>query len=89
MQSPVMLFALLYAVLRRVIGSGRPSADRELEIEVVVLRHQGARDPECVPSMSGSSPRRGPSLARTRVAAGGLIEFQLRSGRSWALADYL
>jgi putative transposase len=35
-----MLFALLYAVLRRVIGLGHPSADRELEIEVVVLRHQ-------------------------------------------------
>jgi len=35
-----MLFALLYALLRRVIGSGPPSADRELEIEVVVLRHQ-------------------------------------------------
>jgi transposase InsO family protein len=35
-----MLFALLYAVLRRVIGSGRPSPDRELQIEVVVLRHQ-------------------------------------------------
>jgi hypothetical protein len=35
-----MLFALLYALLRRVIGSVRPSADRELEIEVVVLRHQ-------------------------------------------------
>jgi hypothetical protein len=35
-----MLFALLYAVLRRVIGSGHPSADRELQIEVVVLRHQ-------------------------------------------------
>jgi putative transposase len=35
-----MLFALLYAVLRRVIGSGPPSADRELEIEVVVLRYQ-------------------------------------------------
>jgi transposase InsO family protein len=35
-----MLFALLYALLRRVIGSGRPSADRELEIEVIVLRHQ-------------------------------------------------
>ena len=35
-----MLFALLYALLRRVIGSGRPSADRELEIEVVLLRHQ-------------------------------------------------
>jgi putative transposase len=35
-----MLFALLYALLRRVIGSGCPSADRELEIEVVVLRHQ-------------------------------------------------
>jgi putative transposase len=35
-----MLLALLYAVLRRVIGSGHPSADRELEIEVVVLRHQ-------------------------------------------------
>jgi hypothetical protein len=35
-----MLFALLYALLRRVIGSGRPSTDRELEIEVVVLRHQ-------------------------------------------------
>ncbi len=35
-----MLFALLYAVLRRVIGSSHPSADRELEIEVVVLRHQ-------------------------------------------------
>jgi putative transposase len=35
-----MLFALLYAVLRRVIGSGDPSADRELQIEVVVLRHQ-------------------------------------------------
>jgi putative transposase len=35
-----MLFALLYAVLRRVIGSDHPSADRELEIEVVVLRHQ-------------------------------------------------
>ncbi|SRR6266540_97452 len=35
-----MLFALLYALLRRVIGSGRPSGDRELEIEVVVLRHQ-------------------------------------------------
>src|SRR5215211_1051039 len=35
-----MLFALLYAVLRRVIGSGHPSGDRELEIEVVVLRHQ-------------------------------------------------
>jgi len=36
----VILFALLFALLRRVIGSGRPSADRELEIEVVVLRHQ-------------------------------------------------
>jgi transposase InsO family protein len=35
-----MLFALLYAVLRRVIRSGHPSAHRELEIEVVVLRHQ-------------------------------------------------
>src|SRR5215218_5006957 len=35
-----MLFALLYAVLRRVIGSGHPSGDREPEIEVVVLRHQ-------------------------------------------------
>ena len=35
-----MLFALFYALLRRVIGSGRPSADRELQIEVVVLRHQ-------------------------------------------------
>jgi hypothetical protein len=31
-----MLFALLYVLLRRVIGSGHPSADRELEIEVVV-----------------------------------------------------
>ena len=38
--SPVMLFALLYAVLRRLIGSCHPSGDRELEIEVVVLRHQ-------------------------------------------------
>jgi putative transposase len=27
-------------LLRRVLASGRPSADRELEIEVVVLRHQ-------------------------------------------------
>ncbi len=35
-----MLFALLYALLRRVIGCGHPSGDRELEIEVVVLRHQ-------------------------------------------------
>jgi transposase InsO family protein len=35
-----MLFALLYAVLRRMIGSGHSSADRELEIEVVVHRHQ-------------------------------------------------
>jgi putative transposase len=35
-----MLFALLYAVLRRLIGSDHPSGDRELEIEVVVLRHQ-------------------------------------------------
>ena len=35
-----MLFALLYAVLRRVIGLGHPSADRELVIEVVVLREQ-------------------------------------------------
>lgn len=35
-----MLFALLYALFRRVIGSGRPTGDRELEIEVVVLRHQ-------------------------------------------------
>jgi transposase InsO family protein len=35
-----MLFALLYAVLRRLIGSCHPSGDRELEIEVVVLRHQ-------------------------------------------------
>jgi len=40
----VMLFALLYALLRRVIGSGRPSADRELEIEVVVLRHWALQD---------------------------------------------
>lgn len=35
-----MLFALFYALVRRLIGSGRPSADRELEIEVLVLRHQ-------------------------------------------------
>jgi len=35
-----MLFALLYASLRPVIGSGTPSPDRELEIEVIVLRHQ-------------------------------------------------
>ncbi len=35
-----MLFALLYVLFRRVIGFGRTSADRELEIEVVVLRHQ-------------------------------------------------
>ena len=35
-----MLFALLYALFRRLIGSGRPNADRELEIEVIVLRHQ-------------------------------------------------
>lgn len=35
-----MLFALVYALLRRVIGSGCPSADRELENEVIVLRHQ-------------------------------------------------
>ncbi|MDP9271094.1 MAG: integrase core domain-containing protein [Chloroflexota bacterium] len=35
-----MLFALLYVLFRRLIGSTRPSADRELEIEVVVLRHQ-------------------------------------------------
>jgi hypothetical protein len=35
-----MLFALLYVLFRRVIGSARPNADRELEIEVVVLRHQ-------------------------------------------------
>ncbi len=35
-----MLFALLYLLLHRVIGSGRPSADREVEIEVIVLRHQ-------------------------------------------------
>ena len=35
-----MLTALLYALFRRVIGSGRPTGDRELEIEVVVLRHQ-------------------------------------------------
>ena len=35
-----MLFALLYVLFRRVIGSARPSEDRELEIEVVVLRHQ-------------------------------------------------
>ncbi len=34
-----MLFALLYALLRRVIRSTRPSADRELEIEIIVLRH--------------------------------------------------
>jgi hypothetical protein len=34
-----MLFALLYALLRRVIGSGRSGPDRELEVEVV-LRHQ-------------------------------------------------
>src|SRR2546426_2669080 len=35
-----MLFALFYALVRRAIGFGRPSANRELEIEVVVLRHQ-------------------------------------------------
>src|SRR5437870_13741992 len=35
-----MLFALLYVLFRRVIGLARPNADRELEIEVVVLRHQ-------------------------------------------------
>jgi putative transposase len=35
-----MLFALLYMLFRRVVGSARPRADRELEIEVVVLRHQ-------------------------------------------------
>jgi hypothetical protein len=35
-----MLFALLYALLRRAIGSGPSSADRELQIEVLVLRHQ-------------------------------------------------
>jgi len=35
-----MLFALLYALYRRMIGSARPGADRDLEIEVVVLRHQ-------------------------------------------------
>jgi putative transposase len=35
-----MVFALLYVLFRRVIGFGRTSADRELEIEVVVLRHQ-------------------------------------------------
>ena len=35
-----MLFALLYALFRRMIGSARPSTDRELEIEIVVLRHQ-------------------------------------------------
>jgi len=34
-----MLFALLYASLRPVIGSGTLSPDRELEIEVIVLRH--------------------------------------------------
>jgi putative transposase len=35
-----MLFALLYVLFRRLIGSVRQSADRELEIEIVVLRHQ-------------------------------------------------
>jgi putative transposase len=35
-----MLFAVFYLVLRRAIGPGRPSADRELQIEVVILRHQ-------------------------------------------------
>ncbi len=34
------MFALLYALVRRLIGSGAPSQDRELEIEIVVLRHQ-------------------------------------------------
>jgi endonuclease/exonuclease/phosphatase family metal-dependent hydrolase len=58
-----MLFALLYAVLRRVIGSGHPSADRDLEIEVVVLRHQvkvlSARSDErsCAGSTRPSWPR--------------------------------
>jgi len=35
-----MLMTLIYALFRRVIGSARPSGDRDLEIEVVVLRHQ-------------------------------------------------
>jgi putative transposase len=35
-----MLLALLYAVIRRLIGVRRASSVRELEIEVVVLRHQ-------------------------------------------------
>jgi putative transposase len=35
-----MLMALIYALFRRVIRLARPSGDRDLEIEVVVLRHQ-------------------------------------------------
>ena len=35
-----MLMTLIYALFRRVIGSAQPSGDRDLEIEVVVLRHQ-------------------------------------------------
>ena len=34
-----MWFALFY-LFRRVIGTDRAHADRDLEIEVVVLRHQ-------------------------------------------------
>jgi putative transposase len=35
-----MLMALLYALFRHLIRLARPGGDRELEIEVVVLRHQ-------------------------------------------------
>ena len=37
-----MLFALLYLVLRRLIGwaAGSPAAERSKDIEILVLRHQ-------------------------------------------------
>ena len=38
--SPSIWFALFFLLLRRVIGTDRAHTDRELEIEVVVLRHQ-------------------------------------------------
>ena len=35
-----MAFALLYALLRRLVASPRSDSIHELEIEVVILRHQ-------------------------------------------------
>jgi hypothetical protein len=86
-----MLFALLYVPFRRVIGSARQSEDRELDIEVLVLRHQvkvlsrnvGRPKLHRIDKVKGSeSPIRGPLLPYSDKSTSTAL-WKFRQGDPW------